>query len=147
MRVADLDARQRANHLDAMTGSASTSLPRVPTVDCRTSTIPCTIKPSWLPVAGVSVWAIRKSISARFLPGRPWALKKCTTTFGWSALWIMIWATSIWKLGCSNRSKIHSVQKCYLCLRYVVSPMSPGRTYKRTGGEGGIRTPVRVFIP
>src|ERR1700681_321440 len=40
----------------------------------------------------------------------------------------MIWATSIWKLGCSNRSKIHSVQKCYLCLRYVVSPMSPGRT-------------------
>src|SRR6267143_3308540 len=40
----------------------------------------------------------------------------------------MIWATSIWKLGCSNRSKIHSAQKCYLCLRYVVSPMSPGRT-------------------
>src|ERR1700676_5636948 len=40
----------------------------------------------------------------------------------------MIWATSIWKLGCSNRSKIHSAQKCYLCLRYVVSPMCPGRT-------------------
>src|ERR1700680_4910564 len=41
----------------------------------------------------------------------------------------MIWATSIWKLECSNRSKIHSVQKCYLCLRYVVSPMCPGRTF------------------
>ena len=27
----------------------------------------------------------------------------------------------------------HSVQKCYLCLRYVVSPMSPGRTLKRSG--------------
>src|SRR5450432_2512421 len=40
----------------------------------------------------------------------------------------MIWVTSIWKLGCSNRSKIHSAQKCYLCLRYVVSPMSPGWT-------------------
>src|SRR6202022_926826 len=40
----------------------------------------------------------------------------------------MIWATSIWKLEYSNRSKIHSAQKCYLCLRYVVSPMCPGRT-------------------
>ncbi len=43
----------------------------------------------------------------------------------------MIWDTSIWRLGCSNRSKIPSVQKCYLCLRYVVSPMSPGRTRAR----------------
>src|ERR1700675_3004185 len=47
----------------------------------------------------------------------------------------MIWATSIWKLGCSNRSKIHSVQKCYLCLRYVVSPMCPGRTEIRWSGR------------
>ena len=30
--------------------------------------------------------------------------------------------------GCSNRSKIRSAQKCYPCLRYVVSPMCPGRT-------------------
>ena len=44
------------------------------------------------------------------------------------ALWIMIWATSIWKLGCSNHSRIPSAQNCYLCLRYVESPMSPGRT-------------------
>src|ERR1700688_3036613 len=43
----------------------------------------------------------------------------------------MIWATSIWKLGCSNRSKIRSAQKCYLCLRYVVSPMSPGWTDRK----------------
>src|ERR1700683_1833320 len=40
----------------------------------------------------------------------------------------MIWDTSIWRLACSNRSKIPSAQKCYLCLRYVVSPMSHGRT-------------------
>src|SRR6267378_934896 len=40
----------------------------------------------------------------------------------------MIWDTSIWRLGCSNHSKILSAQKCYPCLRYVVSPMSPGRT-------------------
>jgi len=28
----------------------------------------------------------------------------------------MIWDTSIWRLGCSNHSKIRSAQKCYLCL-------------------------------
>src|SRR6267154_1281732 len=49
----------------------------------------------------------------------------------------MIWDTSIWRLGCSNRSKIRSAQKCYLCLRYVVSPMSPGRTSKRLVGANG----------
>src|SRR6266850_4700586 len=42
----------------------------------------------------------------------------------------MIWDTSIWRLGCSNHSKIRSAQKCYPCLRYVVSPMSPGRTFE-----------------
>ena len=46
----------------------------------------------------------------------------------WSALWIMIWDTSIWRLGCSNRWKIHLAQKCYLCSRYILLPMSPGRT-------------------
>ena len=71
----------------------------------------------------------------RSLPDRRPTSKKCTTTFGWSVLWIMIWAISIWRLECSNRSKIHSVQKCYLCLRYVVSPMSPGRTHERWSRE------------
>ena len=33
---------------------------------------------------------------------------------------VMIWDTSIWRRECSNHSKIHSAQKCYLCLRYVV---------------------------
>jgi len=27
----------------------------------------------------------------------------------------MIWGTSIWRLECSNRSKIRSVQKCHPC--------------------------------
>jgi hypothetical protein len=45
---------------------------------------------------------------------------KCKTTSGWSALWIMIWAISIWRRGCSNRWKIRSAQKCYLCSRYIV---------------------------
>src|SRR6201988_3693331 len=54
----------------------------------------------------------------------------------------MIWDTSIWRLGCLNRSKIHSAQKCYPCLRYVVSPMSPGWTLKRLVGLGGLEPPT-----
>jgi len=61
----------------------------------------------------------KKSISVRSLPDRPSASKKFTTTSGSSALWIMIWDTSIWRSRCSNRSKIPSAQKCYPCLRYV----------------------------
>src|SRR6266481_5880061 len=49
----------------------------------------------------------------------------------------MIWDTSIWRLGCSNHSKIRSAQKCYPCLRYELSPMSPGRTSKRLVGANG----------
>jgi hypothetical protein len=36
------------------------------------------------------------------------------------SLWIMIWDTSIWRPACSNRWKIRSAQKCYLCSRYIV---------------------------
>ena len=42
--------------------------------------------------------------------------------------------------GCWNRWKIPSAQKCYLCSRYIVSPMSPGRTLLKLIGE-------RVFEP
>jgi hypothetical protein len=45
-----------------------------------------------------------------------------------SALWTMIWDTSIWRRECSNRWKTRSAQKCYPCLRYDLSPMSPGWT-------------------
>jgi len=40
-------------------------------------------KPSWSRVAAASVWARKKSISARSSPAKPWASKKSTTTFGW----------------------------------------------------------------
>jgi hypothetical protein len=51
---------------------------------------------------------------------RPSASEKCATTFGWSALWIMIWDTSIWRRACSNRSKTRSAQKCHPCDRYIL---------------------------
>jgi hypothetical protein len=60
----------------------------------------------------------------------------------------MIWDTSIWRLGCLNRSKIHSAQKCYPCLRYVVSPMSPGRTLEEVVGSWGLKPQTStVSIP
>ena len=73
---------------------------------------------------------VARRLAGEAMPDKPSASKKCTTTSGWSALCIMIWDTSIWRLGCSNRSKIPSAQKCYLCLRYVVSPLCPGRTFR-----------------
>jgi hypothetical protein len=40
----------------------------------------------------------------------------------------MIWATSISILVCWNRSTTRSARGCYLCSRYIVLPMCPGRT-------------------
>src|SRR5262249_2532672 len=54
----------------------------------------------------------------------------------------MIWDTLIWRLECSNRSKIRSAQKCNPCLRYELSPMSPGRTLKLMVGLGGLEPPT-----
>ena len=62
------------------------------------------------------------------------ASKKCRMTSGWSVSWTVTWATSIWRHECSSRSKIRSARKCYLCLRYKVSPMSPGWTPGMGGG-------------
>jgi hypothetical protein len=68
----------------------------------------------------------KKSISARSSPGRLSASRKCKATSGWSALWIMIWDTSISRPACSNRWKVRSAQKCYLCSRYIVPMSSAG---------------------
>jgi site-specific DNA recombinase len=61
--------------------------------------------------------------------------ERARKTSGWSALWIMIWDISIWRRECSNRSKTHLAQKCYLCLRYDLSPMSPGWTNQEWSGR------------
>ena len=44
----------------------------------------------------------RKLISARSSPVRPLVSKKSKKEFGWLVLWIMIWATSIWRRGPYN---------------------------------------------
>jgi hypothetical protein len=59
----------------------------------------------------------------------------------------MIWDTSIWRLGCSNRSKIRSAQKCYPCLRYVVSPMCPGWTLEELVEPMGFEPTALIVSP
>src|SRR5215471_21659282 len=54
----------------------------------------------------------------------------------------MIWDTLIWRLECSNRSKIRSAQKCNPCLRYELSPMSPGRTGLEAVVADGFEPPI-----
>src|SRR5256885_14866346 len=85
--------------------------------------------------SGIELWS--KTKGGR-LPARRPASKKFTTIFGWSALWIMIWDTSIWRLACWNRWKIPSAQKCYPCSRYILLPMSPGRALKELVGPSAI---------
>jgi hypothetical protein len=46
------------------------------------------------------------------------------------------------RLVCSNRWKILSALKCYACSRYILLPMSPGRTPKRLVGERGFEPPT-----
>ena len=56
------------------------------------------------------------------------------------------WDPSTWRAKCSNRSIIRSAQNCHLCDRYVLSPMSPGRTMRaRHFGNSELRntTPGR----
>jgi hypothetical protein len=115
----------------------STSHPRDLTPAYRMSTTPCTTRLSWLHTTAASDWETKRSISARFLPDWPSGSKKCRMISGWSALWIMIWDTSIWRPECLNRSKIRSAQNCHLCDRYDLLPMSPGQTlFAMVGAEG-----------
>jgi|SRR6202008_759371 hypothetical protein len=51
--------------------------------------------------------------------------------FGWSALWITISATSTWRKKLCSLSTTLLAQKCYLCSRYVLSPMCPVRTMEK----------------
>jgi hypothetical protein len=82
-----------------------------------------------LHTADVSVvCTARKLISARCSRDRRSASRKWKRVFGWSALWTTISATSIWRKKLCSRSTTLLAQKCYLCSRYVLLPMSPGRT-------------------
>ena len=94
----------------------------------RNSTTRFTTRPSSSPTAVACVCIARRSISAPAWPARPSELKKSTTASGSSASWITISVISIWRKKLCSPSTTPSGQKCYLCLRYILLPMSPGRT-------------------
>src|SRR5258708_3151970 len=90
------------------------------------------------PTADASVCTAKKLISARSSQDKPWGSKKSKKVFGWSALWSTISATSIWRKKLCSLSTTLLAQKCNLCLRYDLSPMSPGRTFKEMARPAGL---------
>ena len=70
------------------------------------------------PHAAASASIGTRSISAWSSPAKTSASNRSATTFGSSASWIMISATSTIRHANSNRSITPSDRKCYLCLRY-----------------------------
>jgi transposase InsO family protein len=72
----------------------------------------------------------RRSTSAYRSPARPSESKKLTTASGWSVLWITISAILTWRRKPCSPWRTPSDQKCNLCLRNVLLPMSPERTLK-----------------
>jgi hypothetical protein len=88
-----------------------------------TGLIPSTTRPSKSPAADASACIARKLISARGSPVKPLVSRKSKKGSGWSALWIMIWATSIWRKEPCNLWTTRLAQKCYPCSRYKVPPM------------------------
>ena len=58
----------------------------------------------------------------------------------------MIWDTSIWRLECSNHSKIRSAQNCHPCDRYDLLPMSPGQTFSFMAEREGFEPPIALRL-
>jgi Integrase core domain len=73
----------------------SISPPRGHIAASENSSILSTIGQLWSPAAEESAFTKRKSISALLSRVKPWASKRSTTVFGWSALWTTISVTSI----------------------------------------------------
>jgi hypothetical protein len=81
----------------------------------------------------------------RFHSGKPlWCYsnisKKFTTTSGWSALWIMIWGTSIWRPGARTARKSVRPKSVTYVLGTLCNPCVRAGPL-RSGAPGGIRTP------
>src|ERR1700692_4321531 len=94
------------------------------------------------PTADASVCTAKKLISAQSSQDKPWGSKKSKKVFGWSALWSTISATSIWRKKLCSLSTTLLAQKCNLCLRYDMSPMSPGRTPVKVARQEGFEPPT-----
>src|SRR4029077_8368783 len=90
---------------------------------------------SWSPAADAFACTTRRSTSACPSPATPSASKKSTMASGWLVLWITISAILIWRKKPCSPCRTPSGQKCNLCLRNVLLPMSPERTGKDWSGR------------
>src|SRR5207245_11459610 len=117
--------------------------PPAPIAACRNLLILFTTAPSTSPAADVSVSTAKKLISAPSSRDKLSVSRRSKKVFGSSALWITISGTSIWRKKLCSLSTTLLAQKCYLCSRYVLSPMSPGRTkgFWWTRGDSNPRPP------
>jgi hypothetical protein len=70
-------------------------------------------------------------------------IKEVIAVSGLSTLWITTQDSSISRLVCWNHSTTRSARGCYLCSRYILSPMSPGRTqeYWSAAQDSSLRPP------
>lgn len=71
----------------------------------------------------------RRSTSPPCSQARSSASRRSTTAFGSSPSSITISAISIWSRRLCNPSTTPSARVCHPCLRYVLSPICPGRTF------------------
>jgi hypothetical protein len=94
----------------------------------RPSNTPSTTATSSSLPAAVSASTERKSTSPPSRPDSGSASGRSTREFASSPLSTMIWAISTWSSGPCNPSTTPSGPGCHLCHRYVLLPMSPGRT-------------------
>src|SRR5437899_7552765 len=121
--------------------------PPAPIAACRNLLILFTTAPSTSPAADVSVSTAKKLISAPSSRDKLSVSRRSKKVFGWSALWITISGTSIWRKKLCSLSTTLLAQKCYLCSRYVLSPMSPGRTPRTVEPRVGVEpTTCRLRI-
>jgi len=103
-------------------------LPAAPIKASANRTIRSTTKPSSSPAAAACACIAKRLISALVWPAKRLASRKSMTASGSSASWTTILVISIWRKKLCSPSTTPSGQKCYLCLRYILLPMSPGRT-------------------
>jgi len=103
-----------------------------------------TAAPSSRPAAG-SASIGRKSTSQPCLPARRSASNRSQTTSGSSASCTTIWATSTTRPVASSPSTTRLRQKCYLCLRYKLLPMSSERTPRKMARPTGFEPVTPAF--
>jgi transposase-like protein len=102
----------------------------------------CTIATSPSPPEVGSACTAKRSTSPPCSPASASESGKSTRAYGSSALCATISDTSTWSRKPCKPSTTRSARGCHPCLRYVPSPMSPGRTMLRLATPRGLEPPT-----